>query len=222
MAKKTTKKKKGKNKTKKIVKKLTDEEQKRLDKYHLRRKNESVKLKIAKESNGNNCLLEPENPDDPLLATKFMEAFGTAAPYLIDHLFNQVSLSFTGVASKDGADKEKLVKASNAAMALLDGIRPQDEIEAMLAVQMIGVHNMAMETLRRSVLGNQTFEGKQANVNQSTKMLRTFTAQMETLKKYRTGGQQKMIVEHVNVNEGGQAIVGTVNQGGGKNEKSCE
>jgi hypothetical protein len=52
-------------------------------------------------------------------------------------------------------------------------------------------------------------------------MLRTFVAQMEALKKYRTGGQQKMIVEHVNVNEGGQAIVGTVNQGGGKNEQSC-
>ena len=46
-------------------------------------------------------------------------------------------------------------------------------------------------------------------------MLRTFTAQMEALKKYRTGGEQKMTVEHVHVNEGGQAIVGTVNQGEG-------
>ena len=41
----------------------------------------------------------------------------------------------------------------------------------------------------------------------------------EALKKYRTGGQQKMVVEHVHVNEGGQAIVGTVNQGGGGNNK---
>jgi len=44
-------------------------------------------------------------------------------------------------------------------------------------------------------------------------MLRTFIAQIEALKKYRTAGRQKMIVEHVHVNEGGQAIVGTVNQG---------
>jgi hypothetical protein len=43
-------------------------------------------------------------------------------------------------------------------------------------------------------------------------MLRTFAVQMEALQKYRTGGQQKTIVENVNVNEGGQAIVGTVNQ----------
>ena len=45
--------------------------------------------------------------------------------------------------------------------------------------------------------------------------MRTFAAQMETLKRYRSGGQQKVIVEHVHVNKGGQAIVGAVNQGGG-------
>ena len=98
----------------------------------------------------------------------------------------------------------------------------QDEIEGMLAVQMIGVHNVAMAAIRRGMLKDQTFVGIQANADRATKMLRTFVAQMEALKKYRTGGQQKMIVEHVNVSEGGQAIVGTVNQGGGKNGKSCE
>ena len=33
--------------------------------------------------------------------------------------------------------------------------------------------------------------------------------------KCRTGGGQKVTVHHVQVNEGGQAIVGNVNQGGG-------
>ncbi len=37
---------------------------------------------------------------------------------------------------------------------------------------------------------------------------------MEALKRYRTGGEQRMTVEHVHVHQGGQAIVGTVNQGG--------
>ena len=55
-------------------------------------------------------------------------------------------------------------------------------------------------------------------MNVATKSLRTFAVQMEALKKYRTGDQQKMVVEHVHVNEGGQAIVGTVNQGGVKNK----
>ena len=36
---------------------------------------------------------------------------------------------------------------------------------------------------------------------------------MEALKRYRTGGEQKVTVQHVTVGEGGQAIVGNVTQG---------
>ena len=42
------------------------------------------------------------------------------------------------------------------------------------------------------------------------KLARTFTTQVEALKRHRTGGQQKVTVEHVHVHEGGQAIVGHV------------
>jgi len=63
------------------------------------------------------------------------------------------------------------------------------------------------------MLGGQTFEGKKVNVDYATKMLRTFIIQVEALRKYRTGvPPQKMIVGRVNISEGGQAIVGTVNQ----------
>jgi hypothetical protein len=46
--------------------------------------------------------------------------------------------------------------------------------------------------------------------------------QMEALKRYRTGGQQKVTVEHVTVNDGGQAIVGAVTHGGGGSLKNKE
>ncbi len=36
--------------------------------------------------------------------------------------------------------------------------------------------------------------------------------QLEALKRYRTGGEQKVTVQHVTVGEGGQAIVGNINQ----------
>jgi len=51
------------------------------------------------------------------------------------------------------------------------------------------------------------------------KLARTFTMQMAALKQYRTGGQQKMTIEHVHVYEGGQAIVGNVQGGGGVAKK---
>ncbi|SEN66499.1 hypothetical protein SAMN05216227_10205 [Pseudorhodobacter antarcticus] len=46
------------------------------------------------------------------------------------------------------------------------------------------------------------------------KLARTYATQMEALKRYRTGGQQKVTVEHVTVNAGEQAIVGAVPHGG--------
>jgi hypothetical protein len=45
------------------------------------------------------------------------------------------------------------------------------------------------------------------------KLARTFATQMEALKRYRTGGEQRVTVQHVSVSEGGQAIVGNVTQG---------
>jgi len=51
-------------------------------------------------------------------------------------------------------------------------------------------------------------------------LIRTFTSQMEALLKYRTGGEQKVTVHHVQVNEGGQAIVGNISQGGGCADKN--
>jgi hypothetical protein len=47
------------------------------------------------------------------------------------------------------------------------------------------------------------------------KLARTFAVQMEALKRDRTGGEQKVTVQHVTVNEGGQAIVGAVSQASG-------
>ncbi len=222
MAKKTNKREKCKSKTKDVVKKeYTDEEKMRIAHYHKRCEKKPIKIKTVK-SDSDNSAIALQNPNDPLLSVKWSEALGTIDLDLRVYLLSQVIRTFSGVISTDGIDDDSVVPSANNALAILNGIQPQDELEGMLAVQMIAVHNIAMETMRLAILGGQTFLGKQSNVSYATKMLRTFMAQMETLKKYRTGGQQKMIVEHVHVNEGGQAIVGTVNQGGTKNDKNSE
>jgi hypothetical protein len=222
MAKETTKKKETASTTESLVKReYTDDEKASIAKYQELAKNKPVKFKEVKGESGK-VSIDIEYPDGQLREAKMSEALGTADHDLSNYLLAQVAGTFEGTVSSDGHDNKAALAAINMAMAILNGIQPQDEIEGMLAVQMIGVHNVAMAAIRRGMLKDQTFVGRQANTDQATKMLRTFVAQMEALKKYRTGGQQKMIVEHVNVNEGGQAIVGTVNQGGGKNEKSCE
>jgi hypothetical protein len=222
MAKQKTQKNETTPQTESLVKReYTEEEKASIARYQELSKSKPVKFKEVKGKAGKitiNC----EYPDGLLYPAKMSEAFGTTNPELCKYLLAQVTGTFEGTFSSDGRDNEMVVTAINATMALLNGIQPKDEIEGMLVVQMIGVHNVATAAMRRGMLKDQTFAGRQANIDNATKMLRTFVAQMEALKKYRTGGQQKMIVEHVSVNEGGQAIVGTVNQGGGKNGQSVK
>ena len=96
------------------------------------------------------------------------------------------------------------------------GIAPKDELEGMLAAQMVATHNAAMECYRRAMLPEQPLETWQARLNQANKLVRSFAALTEALNRHRGKGisEQKMTVEHVHVYEGGQAIVGTVSQGG--------
>ena len=47
-----------------------------------------------------------------------------------------------------------------AVIAALAGFKPADELESMLAAQLISCHNAAMECFRRAMIGEQTFAGR--------------------------------------------------------------
>ncbi|HMF61858.1 MAG TPA: hypothetical protein VK595_15870 [Vicinamibacterales bacterium] len=97
------------------------------------------------------------------------------------------------------------------ALALLGECQPTTAIEACLSVQMMGVHNAATLFLIRATLPEQTIEGAERNVLRAVRLMRLFNEQLETLQKVQgKTGQQRVIVEHVTVHEGGQAIVGAV------------
>ena len=98
----------------------------------------------------------------------------------------------------------------NAGVAAVAAIEPQDEVEAMLAIQMFGTHSLAADMLVKAKQAKTTDEVERYGTL-ATKMLRTYTAQIEALSRLRRGGEQKVTVEHVHVYEGGQAIVGNVN-----------
>jgi hypothetical protein len=119
------------------------------------------------------------------------------------------------------SDVEEASKQRNAAAAALIGIAPRDELEGMLAAQLIACHNAAMECYRRAMLGEQTFDGRQESLNQANKLSRTHACLVEALNRHRGKGQQKVTVEHVHVHAGGQAVVGVMQTpGGGERRKS--
>ena len=137
---------------------------------------------------------------------------GTYDAYLTTNIINQV----IRICSSGTEDPEAITNKANASMAAILEIDPQDSTELMLATQMVTVHNLTMEMSRRALLVNdQTEDSVNFNINRTTKLMRTYMAQMEALNKYRNKGKQQITVQHVNVNDGGQAVIGDVNQGGG-------
>jgi hypothetical protein len=136
-------------------------------------------------------------------------SFGTGNRDLVSSTVSQVAAICTlpeGMINAEAAD---------ATIAAIVEAQPKDSTELLLASQMAVVHMMAMEMSTRAMIQGQTVDGVDRNINRVTKLMRTFTSQVEALNKYRTKGQQKITVQHVNVEDGGQAIVGDVNQGGG-------
>lgn len=141
---------------------------------------------------------------DPLTNTiRMLEAFATCDDDLVRHLLGQL-------ADIVPRGKCRNVSDINFVVAALHSIGPRDGLEALLAVQMVGVHVLAMQFLRRTALQDQTEYGLDVNVSRATRFLRMFAIQMEALKTYRKKGEQKVKVEHVHVHRGGQAIVGAI------------
>ena len=114
-------------------------------------------------------------------------------------------------------------KNMNGLLAAMHGIAPRDEMEGMLAAQMVATHSAAMRLLCQTK-GSESLSQQDSNGNLAIKLLRTYAIQMEALQRYRGKGQQKVTVEHVHVHAGGQAIVGNVTrpEGGGVTTKTEE
>jgi hypothetical protein len=101
------------------------------------------------------------------------------------------------------------------ATALLAELEPNTATEALLAVQLIGTQQLAMTFLTRATVEGQTVDSVDRNVVRTMRLMRIFTEQLEAMGKLKgKGGQQRVVVEHVTVTAGDQAIVGTVRPGG--------
>jgi hypothetical protein len=129
------------------------------------------------------------------------------------YLANQaMRADWYGSDPKHGTD---LDEQKTAVLAFLVGVKPTDIIEGMMAAQLFASHAAAMDCYRRAMLPNQTDYGREMNLKHAAKLTKANAAQVEALAKHRNKGQQKVIVEHVHVYQGGQAIVGSVAPRGG-------
>lgn len=164
-----------------------------------------VEAKVRKDEKGNVRIEQPHSDQNGWTLQQFA-AFGTtSADFMNSEIMRLVNVVCPGEVRQDRV---------NAALAVLDGVQPENEVEAMLAVQMAATHSMMMQTaswaMRSDMINHMEAAG-----NLSVKLARTFTAQVEALAKLRKPPEQRVIVEHVHVHSGGQAVVGNVTHTGG-------
>ena len=146
----------------------------------------------------------PDHPDQLVGWAQLAQALGTVDLDFMFGLLDQIS----NVSSKE--DESNEIKL-NFMISVVKDIKPRDQVEAMLAAQMAAVH-MATMTSARQLAGVEFVAQQDSAERAFNKLTRTFLMQVEALKRHRTGGEQKMTIQHVNVGEGGQAIVGNVTQ----------
>jgi hypothetical protein len=135
---------------------------------------------------------------------RLKKAFGTSSNHFVDAALQQLiaaaRLPFSGISET----------AVNASLAFIEGAKPRDEVECALVIQMACTHSAAMAVLGALGGGHGPERNIAIKASAACRLLRAYTGQVEALRRLRNGGSQFVRVEHVHVNEGGQAVIGNV------------
>ncbi len=137
-----------------------------------------------------------------------LSLFGTNDRHLAGSLLKGTVCSTAIDGSPNSVEKGELV------VAIIRDLKPDDAIERLLASQLAMTHVAMMNTMTK-MNASQHVEALEVFDRSYNRLARAFTAQIEALRRHRTGGHSKVTVEHVTVNSGGQAIVGNVEHGRG-------
>ena len=185
------------------VHQLTAAERRAVSKYLARSQAKpSVRFNVSKNAGGTK--IEPDHAHKVIGHVLFMDALGSADVAFADGIIRQLA-----EASSNG--KEIIEGDLNFLVSVIKGIEPRDQLEEMLAAQMAVIHVASMMFAWR--LANvETIQQQDSAERAFNKLVRTFAVQMEALKRYRAGGEQKVTLENISAAEGGQAAAGNGTQ----------
>jgi len=144
---------------------------------------------------------------DPIM--KLVKQIG--AEDIATDVINAIMSPLMNLITTQGEDTES---AFNKAITLIAASDPKNQLELMLATQLAMTHI----TLGKSaqLLDRNYSQVKSTNSlgNLYTKLSRLGIDQINTLERMKGKGQQKIIVEKVNIEAGGQAAIGIYEQRG--------
>jgi hypothetical protein len=128
-------------------------------------------------------------------------------------------LDSTNIAIDASATRLELLADVDAVALGIDAaesIQAQNSLEKMLAHQMAAAHKHSLNLMAKIPRAADNLEALRIT-NASVRLMLAYQDGMRLLQKLRSGGRQVVIVQHVQVSEGGQAVIagGVQNQCGG-------
>ena len=87
-----------------------------------------------------------------------------------------------------------------------ESINANDSLEKMLAHQLAGAHKYSLELLSLIDRTRDTIE-KLRLTNAASRLMQSYQDGMKLLHRIRSGGRQLMVIQHVQVEQGGQAVI---------------
>lgn len=168
---------------------------------------------LEEDNNGKlKCI--PQLPDDTTsLLGHLKKLMGTAN----DDLTLEVIAAASGGMSVK-ADRKHLLTI---AAGILAECQPQDLHEARLCLQSHNLFYQGMYYLDQAQKADKLPQAE-FYMKSALKLIRLHTETVEAINRYKRKGEQKVVVQHVHVVQGGQAIVGTIETRGRGYEKSSE
>ena len=116
------------------------------------------------------------------------------------------------------SDKFNLEQAKQKSRNAMSAMGVNDGLQAMLVAQMLSIHELQQRTMAYANACDD-LELKKYCTNTTVKLANCFVQQANILAKLQGVGGQKIIVERVEVHQGGQAVVGNIQGNMGNKDK---
>ena len=128
--------------------------------------------------------------------------------------FQHKVVQYNAIACQSGSDNFDCNEAISESQDNLLALGAQSSLEEMLIAEMTSIHFLQQKTIALATK-SCLIEHIQTYANSAIKLANCFTQQAALLAKLQGKGGQKIVVERVVVNQGGQALVANINNGRG-------
>jgi hypothetical protein len=135
--------------------------------------------------------------------------------FMVDTLQQNPSM-INIIASEHRVDLAACVwsRVAESAIDAAESAQAENSLEKMLCHQMAAMHCAAMKLVARSLRDDLPPVEVARLSNASARMMQVYQDALLALQKIRTGGKQTLVVQHVHVTDGGQAVIaGNVKSG---------